>query len=309
MKVIFLGTPEFAVPVLDALIKSHHNVVAVVTQPDREVGRGRKIEMPPVKILANEHNIPVFQFSSIKKQGVEILKSLNADVMVTCAYGQILNQAVLDITKHGVINVHGSLLPKYRGASPIQCAIINGETKTGVTIMKTALGIDCGDMLLQKSCDILPTDSTEMVLDKVSKCGAEIIVSALDQIETNKAKFVPQNEIKATYFKMFEKQDGKIDFNKSATEIANFVRGINPWPGAFFVLGEETFKVFKITALTGNFAGENGEILEASAKNGLIIKCSGGAVAVEEIQAPNSKRMTARAYLNGKKIEVGNIAK
>ncbi len=316
MKVIFLGTPSFAVAPLERLINSHHKVLAVVTQPDKSIGRHQQLQSPPTKIVALKHNIPVYQFEKINKQGVEELQKLNADIIVTCAYGQILRQQILDLTPNGVINIHGSILPKYRGASPVQCALIHGETKTGITILKSGLGIDNGPTLLTAEINIEPTDTTETLLNKLSNLGAEKIITALDLIEQNKAVFVEQNEEEATYFKMFEKTDGKIDFNKNSTEIANFLRGINPWPGAYFEYQNQNIKVFeiknvlheKLTCLVADWENKkNGEILVANSKNGLIIKCQNGAIEIELMQAPNSKKMPAKSYLNGKKIEVGTI--
>lgn len=316
MKIIYLGTPDFAVAPLESLINSHHQVLAVVTQPDKSVGRGGKIQCPPTKIVAKNHNIPVFQFSNINKQGVEELKKLNADVMVTCAYGQILRKQILELTPHGVINIHGSVLPKYRGASPVQCALINGETKTGITILKSGLGIDDGDVLLTAETDIEPVHTSVTLLNKLSLIGAEKIVQALDLIEQNKAVFTPQDNSQATYFKIFEKSDGKINFNKTSIELVNFLRGINPWPGAYFDYQNQNIKVFEVKPASEEKLNsiipdwqqkQNGEILIASAKHGLIVKCENGAISIETLQAPNAKQMPAKSYLNGKKLEVGTI--
>lgn len=304
MKVIFLGTPEFALNVLEGIYESHHEVVAVVCQPSKPVGRGGKVVDPPTKVFADGHGIECFQFGKISKEGVEVLKSLNADIMVTAAYGQILSKSVLDITPNGVINVHGSLLPNYRGSSPIQWAIFCGEKKTGITIMKTNVGIDDGDMLLQEECEIGGEDTDETMFEKLSFLGAKMIVQALDLIEQKKARFVPQGE-KFTYFPMIKKEMAKIDFGKTAKEIDQLVRAFYTWPVAHFELGGQTFKVFKTKPVSGEFVGENGEVLMASSKAGLVIKCKDGAVEIVEMQAPNSKRMLAKSYLNGKKIDVG----
>ena len=316
MKAIYLGTPNFAVKPLENLINSSHEVVAVVTQPDRAVGRHSKLQAPPTKELALKYNIPVFQFEKINKEGVEILKQFNADVVVTCAYGQILRKGILELTPNGVINIHGSLLPKYRGASPVHCALINGETQTGITILKSDVGIDNGDTLLFKTCNINQEDTTESLLHKLSQIGAEAIVEALDLIEQNKAIFTPQDESQATYFKMFEKNDGKMDFNKTSEQLYNFIRGINPWPGAFFEYNGVNIKVFSVTNVAKEKLAQicqdyqeysNGTILVANAKQGLIIKCEKGAVEILMMQAPNSKQMLAKNYLNGKPMQVGTI--
>lgn len=304
MKVIFLGTPDFALNVLEGIYKSHHEVVAVVCQPSKPVGRGGKVVDPPTKIFADEHGIACFQFGKISKEGVEVLQSLDADIMVTAAYGQILSKQVLEITPNGVVNVHGSLLPNYRGSSPIQWAILCGEKKTGITIMRTNVGIDDGDMLLQEECEIKDEDTDETMFEKLSCLGAKMIVKALDLIEAKKAKFVPQGE-KFTYFPMIKKEMAKIDFGKTAKEIDQLVRAFYSWPVAHFEACGQVFKVYKTKPLSGEFSGVNGEVVESSSKTGLVIKCKEGAVEIVELQAPNSKRMLAKSYLNGKKIDVG----
>lgn len=307
MKIIFLGTPNFGASVLNEICKSTHQVVGVVCQPDKMAGRGNKLAEPSVKVLAKQLNLPVFQFNKIKSEGIDVLKSLNADIMVTAAYGQILSQEIIDICPKGIINVHGSLLPKYRGASPIQQAIINGEKFTGVCIMQTQIGIDTGDVLLCKECKIEEQDTYGSLSDKLALIGGKLCVEALNLIESGKAKFYPQNESLATYTKMFKKEDCFIDFNKTSQEIVNFVRGLNPNPIALFKLNSETYKVFsaKVSECCSNV--KNGTIVEASAKGGLVIKCANGAVEILELTAPNSKKMLAKSYLNGKHLNVGSV--
>lgn len=307
MKVIFLGTPEFAVGTLEAIANSNHKIVAVVAQEDKPSGRGNKMLPPPVKVKAMELGLLVYQFKKIRVDGVETLKNLNADIMVTCAYGQILSQEIIDICKYGIINVHGSLLPKYRGASPIQSSIINGEKETGVTIMQTEAGIDTGDMLISEKCKIEENDTYGTLSEKLSKIGADLAVKALDLIENGKAEFIPQNHKQATHTKMFKKEDTIINFNKTAQQIVNLVRGLNPNPAAIFYLNNESYKVFEAKAVEYIGNEPNGIILKASAKTGLLIKCQSGAVEIVEMTAPNSKRMLAKAYLNGKKIQEGLI--
>lgn len=307
MHIIFLGTPEFGANVLKEIVNSTHKVVGVVCQPDKPSGRGNKLIAPPVKVLAQSLNLPVFQFAKIRTDGVEALKSLNADIMVTAAYGQILSQEIIDICPHGIINVHGSLLPKYRGASPIQQAIIDGEKVTGVTIMKTEAGIDTGDMVLSEQCNIDCSDTYGTLSEKLSAIGAKLCVKALDLIKSKKAVFTPQNHEQATHTHMFKKQDCVINFNSNATDIVNLVRGLNPNPVATFTLNGENFKVFKARALPFDGTRANGTILQASSKAGLIIKCNGGAVEIVEMTAPNSKQMPAKSYLNGKSIPVGSV--
>ena len=307
MRVIFLGTPEFSVSVLDEIVKSKHEVVAVVCQPDKPSGRGNKMVAPPLKVRAQELGIPVYQFVKIRRDGVEDLKALDGDIMVTAAYGQILSQEIIDICPYGIINVHGSLLPKYRGASPIQSAIINGETKTGITIMKTEAGVDTGDMIMSEEVAIEDNDTYGTLSEKLSYVGAKLCVKALDMIENKTAVFTPQNHNEATFTKMLKKEDTIIDFNKSAKEIVNLVRGLNPNPVAVFNLNGESFKVFEAKEKEYTGTEANVTIIIANSKQGLVIKCEGGAIEIVEMTAPNSKKMLAKSYLNGKKLEIGSI--
>ena len=313
MKVIFLGTPEFGKIVLEKLLSSKHQVVAVVCQEDKPTGRGNKITMPPVKVLAIKNNIPVYQFKKIRIDGVDTLKALKADIMVTAAYGQILSQEIIDICPHKIINVHGSLLPKYRGATPIQQSIIDGESETGVTIMQTEAGIDTGDIILQQSLKIEQNDTYGTLSQKLAEVGGDLVVKALDLIEIGKATFTKQNETLATHTKMIKKDENIIDFYKTAIQIVNFVRGLNPNPVAIFKIKENSFKVFSAQIYQNYNKIENynsyqiGQVVLSSAKKGLVIKCNGGAVEIIEMLAPNSKMMLAKNYLNGKSIEVGAI--
>lgn len=306
MKVIFLGTPNFAVEVLKSIHQSHHEVVAVVCQPDKPSGRGNKMLPPPTKVYAQEQGLAVFQFNKISREGVDTLKQLDADVLVTAAYGQILSKDVLEIAPNGVINVHGSLLPKYRGSSPIQWAILNGETKTGITIMRTNVGIDDGDMLTSKEIEITDEDTDATMFEKLSKLGACMIVEALDVIESGQAKFVPQGD-DFSYYPMIKKEMAQIDFSKTGREIDCLVRAFNSWPVAFFNYDTQVFKVFKVGAKKMQISAQNGEVVKSSSKEGLFIKCGDGLIEIVELQAPNGKRMTAKSYLNGKKIEVGAV--
>ncbi|MBE7074605.1 MAG: methionyl-tRNA formyltransferase [Clostridiales bacterium] len=307
MKVIFLGTPEFGAKVLQKLIYSSHEVVAVICQPDKPSGRGNKLVAPPVKNIALEHKIPLYQFNKIRVDGVEVLKNLKADIMVTAAYGQILSQEIIDICKYGIINVHGSLLPKYRGASPIQASIINGDEFTGVTIMQTEAGIDTGAILIKKECKIEENDTYGSLSEKLAYIGADACIEALTLIESGTAVFIPQNDALATHTKMFKKEDTIINFNKTAKEIVNLVRGLNPNPIAIFYLNDQSFKVFEAKAVCYDGIEANGTVLKANSKQGLVIKCKDGAVEMVEITAPMSKRMMAKSYLNGKTIQVGSV--
>ena len=311
MKLIFLGTPDFAKICLEHISKSNHEIIAVICSHDKPVGRGNKLQMPPAKVWALNNNVPVYQFKSIRKEGVDLIKQLNPDIMVTGAFGQIISQQIIDIPKHGIVNIHGSLLPKYRGASPVQTAILNGETVTGVTIMKTEAGIDTGDMLLKQQINIMPEDNTQTLMEKLAHIGGELCVNALDLIQSGKDKTLweKQDETKATFTKMLKKENCQIDFDKTALEIVNFVRAYNPNPVANFVYGNNVFKVYQASVYQNQIQGEfeNGQIVIANSKKGLVIKCSNGYVEITSFQAPNGKIMQPKAYLNGKPMTVGTF--
>ncbi len=302
MRVVFLGTPDFAVGVLNSIHASSHQIVGVITQPDRKVGRKAIITPCQVKSQALLLNLPVFSFEKISREGVETLKSLNPDILVTCAYGQILSQEILDLAPHGVINVHASLLPKYRGSAPIQWAIINGDKTTGVTIMQTALGVDSGDIVLQKELEI-NGDYVDTLFNRLSNLGAKLIVEALDLIETGKATFTKQDESQAVHVKMIKKEDGLIDFNKSAVEIVNLIKGLSVWPVAFTNYEGKMLKIYKASVVGG--IGNAGEVVCSDTKQGLLIGTSQGLLKVDELQIEGSKKMPIKDFLLGKKIPVG----
>ena len=307
MKIIFMGTPHYAAIVLQKLIDSKHQVVAVVCQPDKPVGRKQILVPPETKEIAKAHNIPVYQFGKIKIEGVETLKNLNADIMVTAAYGQILSQEILDITKFGCYNVHGSVLPKYRGSSPIQWALINGEKTTGVTILKTYAGIDNGPILLTKECEIQQTDTVSSLMQKLGELGADLMLQALDKLESGDYVLTPQNENEMTYFPMLKKENSSIDFEKTAQQVCGFVKGMEEWPTAVTNLCGNTIKVFDAQQV--NYLAEKvyepGQIVCATNKQGLIVKASDGFVRLCTIQPQNGKKMKDTDFLNGRKIEVG----
>lgn len=307
MKVIFFGTPDFAVKPLKKLIENHE-VVAVVTQPDRPVGRSNKPVACPVKEVAVAHNIPVLQYEKIRLQGVEDLKSFNADVMVSCAYGQIFSKEILDITPLGMYNIHGSLLPKYRGSAPIQWSIINGEEYGGITILKTDVGLDDGDMLLKKPIKILENETSGELFERLSEVGADAIIEALKLLEDGNYTLIPQDKELATTCTMLNTEMSKLDFTKSATEVKNMIHGLNPWPVAKIEVCGTVFKVFKVTERS-DYSGKPGEVLEASSKKGLIVACGNNALEFDEIQPNNGKRMSAKSYLNGKNIPIGEIVR
>ena len=317
MNLIFLGTPDFSVKALENILNSRHRVLAVVTQPDKPVGRGGAVCFSPVKKCALERGVKIFQFDKIRApEAVAELKALNPDIMVTCAFGQILSREVLDVAPHGVINVHASLLPKYRGAAPIQWAVINGDKKTGVTIMQTEEGVDTGDIILSRETEIYPDETAGELFDRLSVLGAELIVEALNEIEDGRATFTKQNEAISSHVKMLKKQDGLLDFNKNSETLKNFVRGMNPWPCAFTFYKGKTLKVFKAQPLTaGNFAFDeaarldfsSGSVVTADRKNGLTVKTAGGALRLCEIQTEGGKRMSDIDFLLGHVVKPGEI--
>lgn len=303
MKLVFLGTPDFAVKALENIIKSKHEVLAVVTQPDKPVGRKAIITPCATKVCALNNGLKTLSYNKISKEGVEDLKSLNPDIMVTCAYGQILSSEILNIPKYGIINIHASLLPKYRGASPIQWAIINGDKTTGVTIMQTAEGVDTGDILDVIETEIYPNETAGELFDRLSLLGAELIVKVLDDIENGKITKTVQDESKATKVGMIKKEDGAIDFSKSATQIVNLIRGLNPWPVAFTTLDGKILKIFKAEVV--DKSGNYGEVLSSSIDSGLVIATGDKAIKVLELQLEGNKRLPIRDFLIGKKIQVG----
>lgn len=303
MRIIFMGTPDYAVQSLKKLIASRHDVAAVVTQPDRQRNRN-ELSFCPVKKFAVEHNLPVLQYEKVSKEGIEDLKKLKADVIVTVAYGQILSSEVLSLTKYGVINSHASLLPKYRGSSPIQWAVINGEAYTGVTIMKTAQKVDSGDIILQKKIAILQDETAGELFNRLAVFAGDTLIEGLALIESGKAVYTPQNHEEATHFPMLKKEDGKIDFSLRFEGLKHFILGMTPWPSAFTYIGGKIFKIYEIEKADGFFTEyQNGEIVEADEKNGLIVKISDGLIRLKTLQPENGKRMTDTDYLRGHKLE------
>lgn len=306
MKVIFLGTPDFSVPTLKAIIKSHHRLLAVVTQPDKPSGRGERLSYSPVKQVALENNLKVLQYDKIRLQGVDDLKRLAPDIMVTCAFGQILSQEIIDIAPHGIINVHASLLPKYRGAAPIQWSILNGDKETGVTIMQTEAGIDTGDIIAVEKTIISPEETAGELFDRLSFIGAELLVRTLDDIEQGTATFTPQDHSSATHVKMLKKSDGMLDFENNCETIVNFVRGMNPWPCAYTFLHDKMLKVYKAEKVedVDDSQYADGQIMFADSKNGLVVKCKDGALRLCVIQIEGKKRMKDTDFVIGQRINL-----
>ena len=305
MRIVFMGTPEFSVPILEALVQGGHQVIAVVTQPDKPKGRSKALQMSPVKEYALQKGIEVFQPVRIRKpEAVEKLKEFDAEVFVVAAFGQILSQEILDMPKYGCINVHASLLPAYRGSAPIQWCIINGEEKTGVTIMQMDAGIDTGDMLLKRSVAILPSDTAESLSDKLEKAGGEAIVEALALLEKGELRGTPQNEAESSYVPMIEKSMGRIDFSRPAREIDRLIRGLYPWPSAFTSYKGKTLKIWETVPVSEEGEGQPGSI-ERVEKEAVYVNTGKGILKVTQLQLEGKKRMQVKEFLLGCRMEKG----
>lgn len=305
MKVVFMGTPDFAVPCLQALLDNKYEVIGVVTQPDRPVGRSSKLLPTPVKERALQYNIPVFQPEKVKTpEFVETLKALAPDVIVVVAFGQILSQAILDIPPKGCINVHGSLLPKYRGAGPIQWSIINGDKTTGVTTMYMDKGMDTGDMILKREFEIVEKDTYESLHDRMSGIGAEVLIETMKLIEQGKAPRTPQNSEEATNAPMLQKTTGQIDWSRPVREIYNLIRGTYPWPGAFGLYNGKKFKIFGYEIYKEDTPNKDYGVITEIGKDYLMVSCGKGSLKILELQFENEKRMGVEAYLRGHNIEI-----
>lgn len=303
MRIVFLGTPDFAVESLKALATTKHEIVAVVSQPDRKTVRGVS-SMTPVKSVALELGLKVLQYEKIRVEGVEELKELKPDLMVTCAYGQIISQEILDIAPKGVINVHASLLPKFRGSSPIQWAILTGEKKTGITIMKTALEVDSGDILIQKEVEIKDKENAGQLFDRLSLLGAQTLLEAIDLIDKGEDVYTPQDSTKATHYPMLKKEDGHIDWSKSMQEIKCLIYGMTPWPSAFSYLNGKLFKIFDIDTVEDNSQMQIGEILIKDKT--MYVKCKDGLIRLNEVQIENKKRMPSSEFIKGYQFKQGD---
>lgn len=302
MRIVFMGTPDFAVPSLQALIDAGHDVCAVYTQPDKPQGRKQILTAPPVKTLALEHDIPVFQPNTLKNEDEQArLRELAPEVIIVVAYGKLLPKAVLDIPPHGCINVHGSLLPRWRGAAPIQWAVIAGDEMAGVTTMQMAEGLDTGDMLLTYETKVGEKETAGELFDRLAQSGAELLIQTLVKLDEITPR--PQDDAQSCYAHMLDKQMAVIDWSKSAHEIDCLIRGLNPWPIALTTLSGERLKVFAAEKAAGN--GEPGTVLEADPKKGLTVACGEGALGLTEIQLVGGKRMKAPDFLRGHAIEVG----
>jgi methionyl-tRNA formyltransferase len=305
MKVIFMGTPDFSVGTLEAIIGAGHEVALVVTQPDKPKGRGNTMTFPPVKECALAHNLPVYQPEKIRKpECVEYLKTFDADIFIVVAFGQILPQEILDMPRFGCVNVHASLLPKYRGASPIQWAVINGERVSGVTTMRMDAGVDTGDIIAQREVALAPDETGGSLFDRLSDVGAKLCVETMQQIENHTAVYTPQDGEKATHTGMISKELGHIDWTKPAEEIERLVRGLNPWPSAYTHLDGKTLKIWKSAVVPGQNASEPGRVVSVS-KDSVRVATGDGILALNEVQLEGKKRMPCDAFLRGCHVEEG----
>ena len=296
MRIVFMGTPEFAQASLQKLIETGHNIVGVFTQPDKPKGRGYKLVAPPVKELALEHNIPVYQPEKMKDgTALSILKELNPDLIAVVAYGRILPKDILELPKHGCINVHGSLLPKYRGAGPIQWSVIDGEPVTGVTTMYMGEGLDTGDMILKKETPIGENETYGELHDRLKEIGAEALVETIALIEQGKAPREKQDDSLSSYAPMLDKKIAKLDFNKPAQQLHNLIRGLSPWPVAHTTVGGKLLKVHRAVLSSGK--GEPGAVID---NKKFIVACKEGALELLEVQMEGGKRMKGEDFLGDK---------
>lgn len=305
MRIVFMGTPEFAVPSLKALVESGDEVAALVAQPDKPRGRGLKPAPPPTKIVAEQYGIPVLQPSGIRtEEFLHELAALSPDLICVAAYGKILPKAVLEIPRFGCLNVHASLLPKYRGAAPVNWAIARGEEVAGITIMQMDEGMDTGDILLTREMPIDYDDTGETLTEKLSLAGAELLLQAIAELKKGYLRSLKQDEAAATYAPPLKKEDGRVDWSKPAGEIRNQIRGMLPWPGAYTFSNGKMLKIYKVAVSEGE--GEPGEVLAAG--QGILRVMTGeGALDILELQLEGGKRLDAKAFLSGRKIEPGAV--
>ena len=303
MKIIFMGTPDFAAASLEALIDSRHEIQAVVTQPDKPKGRKGELTPSPVKVVAEEKGIKVYQPLKVRdEEFVKTLRAYNPDVIVVVAFGQIIPLSILKMPKFGCVNIHGSLLPKYRGAAPIQWAVLDGEKETGITTILMDEGIDTGDILLKKTIKIDADETSGSLFDKLMALGAKTILETLDELEKGSLTPTKQGESPTAYAKMLTKTMGLIDFTKPAKELDCFVRGMDPWPSAYTLLSGKTLKLWKVRAVEGG--GKAGSVIEIG-KESFTIACGEGAIEVLEVQLEGKKRMRAGDFLKGSTLNIG----
>jgi methionyl-tRNA formyltransferase len=304
-RILFMGTPRFALPSLQVVIERAETVIGVVTQPDRPSGRGQLVVMPPVKERAMRHNLPVYQPLKVREQHfIQQVQALSPDLIVVVAFGQILPRALLDIPPRGCINVHASLLPAYRGAAPINWALINGENVTGVTIMLLDEGLDTGDILLQQPVAILPEDTTATLHDRLAASGAALLGEAIEQLASGGWTRIVQDHARATYAPILKKEDGCIAWSKSASEIHNQIRGMNPWPGSFTFFRGKLLKIYHTGVLEKHAGAAPGKIIAVS-DTGVEVAAGNGALLIQELQIEGKKKMPAGDFIKGQGIKVG----
>ena len=302
MQIVFMGTPDFAVGALEALITQGHEITAVVTQPDKPKGRSKELQFPPVKECAVKHGIPVFQPRRIKTpEAIEELKKYPADIYIVAAFGQILSQEILDLPKYGCLNIHASLLPKYRGASPIQRVIIDGEAETGVTIMQMNAGLDTGDMILKKETPIGENETYGELHDRLAVIGAQALVETVDLLEQGKAPREKQDDALSCYAPMLDKKIAKLDFAQPATKLHDLIRGLSPWPVAHTTFEGKLLKVHRaVVAQAQGDCGPAGKVLDSKK---LIVACGSGALELQQVQLEGGKRISGEDFMRGRKAQ------
>lgn len=307
MRIVFMGTPDFSVPTLECLIQSCHQVVGVVTQPDKPKGRGKEIQMSPVKETALRHGISVYQPVRARDEAfVEEMRALKPDVMVVIAFGQILSRELLEVPAYGCINIHASLLPAYRGAAPIQWAVINGDKETGITTMMMDVGMDTGDMLEKTVVTLDEKETGGSLFDRLSLLGGELILSTLEKLEQGTLIRTPQEHEKATYVKKIPKSLGDIDWTMDAASIERLIRGLNPWPSAYTRWNGKMLKLWEAEVLPDSGLGRCGEVLEADGDR-LTVKTGDGVLKINSLQLEGKKRMDTAAFLRGYPVEAGSV--
>jgi methionyl-tRNA formyltransferase len=305
MKILFMGTPDFAASILQKIIQSDYEVIGVVTQPDKQKGRGKAVCFPPVKELANKYNLHVYQPLKVRNPDfIQTIRELAPEIIIVAAFGQILPKELLDIPPCGCINVHASLLPKYRGAAPIQYAIIDGEEYTGITIMYMDISMDTGDIILQRKLLIAPEDTGGTLFDKLAQLGADLLIEVLKKTEEGTAERIPQDHTKATYVKMLSKKMGNIDFTMPAKQIERLIRGLNPWPSAYTYIDGKTLKIWKATVEQREIAGMAGEVIEIR-KDAIAVKTGNGILVIRELQLEGKNKMSVDAFLRGYPVFTG----
>jgi len=307
LNIIFMGSPDFAVPALEGLFASSHKVSAVVTQPDRPKGRGRGMAPPPVKVCALSQNVPVFQPEKASDPAfIASIRDLQPDLLVVVAYGQILKQALLDIPKHFCMNVHSSLLPKYRGAAPINWAVINGETETGVTTMNMVPKLDAGDILLVERLPIKPADTAQVVHDALAKLGADLTLKTIEHLERGELHPIVQDESKVTFAPKLSKEDGLIDWTRPANEICNRIRGTQPWPGAYSYLNGRRIGIWNAEERPGEKRVQSGVVTQVTPA-GIEVETGARRILIMELQPEGKKRLDVKSFLTGNAVKVGDI--